>query len=290
MNVGVIGAGRLGSAFAMTLSKAGFCIGGIYSKSEESSTLLCNKLGIERENTIEAAVQNSDIILLAVPDNRIGDIASEIASCIDKQYLNNKIFLHLSGAMTSEVLQSLEDVGAFTGSFHPIQTFADRDNGWQKLYNCYFGFEGCGEAQKYVETIVDKLQGKLVFIKKDQKNLYHAAACIISNYTVTLFHIVYQMLIKAGIDDKLATDAFLPLLKNTADNIGTLGHINALTGPISRGDHSVVSKHIDALSKEIPEYEAIYKMLGRHTVDLAALRGSLSEEQEKRLIELLENQ
>jgi hypothetical protein len=64
MNVGVIGAGRLGSAFAMTLSKAGFCIGGIYSKSEESSTLLCNKLGIERENTIEAAVQKSDIKII----------------------------------------------------------------------------------------------------------------------------------------------------------------------------------------------------------------------------------
>jgi len=288
MKVGIIGAGRLGSAFAIALDKSGFCIGGIYSKSGESSRALCKKLGIETNNSIEEAVLKSDIVLLAVPDNLIGGIASEIASSIKGEHIEKKVFLHLSGAMTSDVLQPLAILGAFTGSFHPIQTFADRDSGWQKLYNCFFGFEGCSEALKYAETIVDKLGGKLVFIKKEQKNLYHAAACIISNYTVTLFHIVYKLLLKAGIDDKLATDAFLPLLKNTVDNIEKLGHIYALTGPISRGDHKVVSKHIDSLSKEVPEYEDIYKMLGRLTVDIAMQRGSLSAEEEKRLIELLE--
>jgi len=288
MNVGIIGAGRLGSAFAIALSKAGFRIGGVYSKSEESCRLLCQKVGIEMKNSIEIVVQNSDLILLAVPDNHIGSIASEFASCINKEYIEKKIFLHLSGALTSDILQPLRNLGAFTGSFHPIQTFADKDNGWKKLYNCFFGFEGCSKAVECVEAIVDKLDGKLVSIKKEQKNLYHAAACIISNYTVTLFHIMNQLLEKTGIDNKTATDAFLPLLKNTVDNIEKLGYINALTGPISRGDHKVIAKHIDSILKEAPEYETIYKVLGKHTVDIAMKRENLSNEDRERLIELLE--
>ncbi|MEN2774456.1 Rossmann-like and DUF2520 domain-containing protein [Acetivibrio clariflavus] len=288
MNVGIIGAGRLGSAFAVALNKIGACVGGIYSRSEESSRLLCRKVGIETENSMEAAVRNSDAILLAVSDNHIGNVAAEIASCINKKYIEGKIFLHLSGALTSEILKPLEDLGAFTGSFHPIQTFADRDNGWKKLFNCFFGFEGCIEAKKYAEAIVEKLEGKLILIEKEQKNLYHAAACIISNYTVTLFHIMHQLLVKAGMDENTAADAFLPLLKNTVDNIEKLGYINALTGPISRGDHKVIEKHIDSLLKEIPEYEAIYRMLGKYTLDVADKRGSISNEDKKKLIELLE--
>lgn len=287
MKVGIIGAGKLGSALAMVLSKVGYSICGIYSKSEESSKLLCKKIGIELKNSIEETVQCSDIIFLSVPDNHIEQIASEIAYCVKKDIVEKKVFLHVSGALTSEVLKPLEDLGAFTGSFHPIQTFADRDNAWQKLFNCYFGFEGCSEAKKYVEIILDKLNGRIIPIKREQKNLYHAAACIISNYTVTLFHIMHQLLIKTGLDEESATNAFLPLLKNTVDNIERLGYIKALTGPISRGDHKVVAKHIDALAKETPEFGAIYRMLGGQTVDIALQRGTISEEDVGRLIELL---
>ncbi len=287
MNIGIIGAGKLGSALAMALSKIGFCICGVYSKSVQSSKLLCDKLDIERENSIEATVQNSDVIFLSVPDNGIDSIASKIASYIDKEAIEKKIFLHLSGALTSEVLKPLEDLGAFTGSFHPIQTFADRDTGWQKLFNCFFGFEGCSGTIKFVETIVEKLNGRIIPISREQKSLYHAAACIISNYTVTLFHIMHQLLLRTGMEEDVATKAFLPLLQNTVDNIERLGHANALTGPISRGDHKVVAKHIDALEKETPQFQAVYRVLGRETVEIALQRGNLCEEDVVRLIKLL---
>ncbi|NLL05308.1 MAG: DUF2520 domain-containing protein [Clostridiaceae bacterium] len=288
MNIGIIGAGKLGSALAIALNKTGFCICGVYSKNEQSSKLLCDKLDIERENSIEATVQNAEVVFLSVPDNAIDSIASKIAYCIDREVIEKKIFLHLSGALTSEVLKPLQDLGALTGSFHPIQTFADRDNGWQKLFHCFFGFEGCAEALKFVDTIADKLKGRVIPINKEQKSLYHAAACIISNYTVTLFHIMHQLLIKVGMEEDAATSAFLPLLQNTVDNIEMLGHKNALTGPISRGDYKVVAKHIDALKKEVPQFETVYRLLGRETVEIALQRGSLCKEDVERLINLLE--
>jgi len=289
MNVGIIGAGKLGSALGMALSRSGFCISGVYSKNENSTRLLCKRLKIESKNSIEATIQQSDIIFLSVPDNVIGSVASNIASSVNTKLIEKKVFVHLSGALTSEVLKPLEVLGAYTASIHPIQTFADKDNGWQKLYNCFFGFEGCIEAKKHVETIVGKLDGKIISIKREQKSLYHAAACVISNYSVTLFYIMHQLLLKAGMDEEAATTAFLPLLKNTVNNIESLGCINALTGPISRGDNEVVKKHIDALSKQVPEFEEVYKMLGRQTVCLAKQRENLSEEDVSKLVELLYN-
>lgn len=277
MNVGIIGAGKLGSALAIALSKSGFGISGVFSKSVESCQLLCEKLGMVMVNSFDIAVLNSDVIFICIPDNYIDNMALKIAAYFEPELIRGKVFLHLSGALTSEVLKPLENMGAFAGSFHPIQTFADRDNGWQKLYNCFFGFEGCVEAGECAKTIADRFNGRMISIRREQKSLYHAAACMISNYSVTLFYIMRQMLIKTGMDEDEAVKAFMPLLKNTVDNIERLGDINALTGPISRGDYKVVSQHLESIANEIPEYEDIYRLIGRETIKIALQKGNINE-------------
>jgi len=73
-------------------------------------------------------------------------------------------------------------------------------------------------------------EGKLIKIKEQDKTLYHAAACIISNYTVTLSYVAYKILESIGFDRETADKAFLPLIKNTVHNIERLGSIDALTG------------------------------------------------------------
>jgi predicted short-subunit dehydrogenase-like oxidoreductase (DUF2520 family) len=289
MNIGIIGAGKLGSALAIALSKSEFGISGVFSKSEESCQLLCEKLGMAMVNSFDTAVLNSDVIFLCIPDNYIDSMALKIAAYFEAELIKGKVFLHLSGALTSEVLRPLENMGAFTGSFHPIQTFADRDNSWQKLYNCFFGFEGCGEAGECAKTIADRLNGRVISIRREQKTLYHAAACMISNYSVTLFYIMRQMLIKTGMDEDEAVKAFMPLLKNTVDNIERLGDIDALTGPISRGDYKVVSQHLESISNEIPEYEDIYRLLGRETIKIALQKGNINEVDVLELNEVLGN-
>ncbi len=278
MNIGIIGAGKLGNALAVAMNKLEFSISGIYSRSEESCQSLCRKLNLEMDNCLDAVIINSEVIFLCVPDNDIENMASHIASSFKSESVSGKVFFHLSGALSSEVLQPLVDMGAYTGSFHPIQTFADRENSWQKLFGCFFGFEGCDKARKCASKIADKLNAKMIFIRKEQKTLYHAAACMISNYTVTLFYIMHEMLLKSGMDEEAAINAFMPLLKNTVDNIEKLGYINALTGPISRGDHKVVGQHLKAISCEIPEFEAIYRLLGRETIDLAVKKGNLKDD------------
>ncbi|ABN51605.1 MAG TPA: DUF2520 domain-containing protein [Hungateiclostridium thermocellum] len=288
MNIGIIGAGKVGCALAEGLKNNGFNISGVYSRSVGSQKYLCEKLGKIFENDLEDAVKNSDVIFISVSDNNIIEVAEEIVRKVDNDALRSKTFIHMSGALTAKALKPLENLGAYTGSLHPIQSVADKDSGWKKLYNIYYGFEGCEEALKHALTVVKSFEGKLIKIKEQDKTLYHAAACIISNYTVTLSYVAYKILESIGFDRETADKAFLPLIKNTVHNIERLGSIDALTGPVSRGDNSVVEQHVKSLRALDKELEKMYKVIGRMTVEVAQKKGTLNDDAFQKLMKILE--
>ena len=53
-------------------------------------------------------------------------------------------------------------------------------------------------------------------------------------------------------------DAYLDLVRATVDNVADLGPRDALTGPVSRGDHATVQRHLEAIDpSEHAAYEAM---------------------------------
>jgi predicted short-subunit dehydrogenase-like oxidoreductase (DUF2520 family) len=72
---------------------------------------------------------------------------------------------------------------------------------------------------------------------------YHTAACVASNHLVALLGQVERLAAQAGVP----FEAFLPLVRGTVANVTELGPAAALTGPVARGDHETVARHIDAL-------------------------------------------
>ncbi|MCX8131064.1 MAG: DUF2520 domain-containing protein [Clostridia bacterium] len=288
MKVGIVGAGRLGFALAIALDKKGFDITGVYSKSDESAKLLCDKLNTSLPNDLAYTVRNSDTVFITVPDGQIISVADAICMENETGGIAGKTFFHCSGALSSDELTAISKLGAYTASFHPIQTFADRENSWTGLDRIFFGFEGCNEAKLMAETIVLAFSSDMLVINKENKPLYHAAACIMSNYMVTLSYIAGRLFESIGINAEAGVRAFSPLLKKTVDNISLLGSFDALTGPISRGDYNVVDKHIAQMETENQKMIPVYKLLGRITVEAALQKGSIGEEASQRLLKLLE--
>ncbi|NJD02215.1 MAG: DUF2520 domain-containing protein, partial [Ruminiclostridium sp.] len=246
MKIGIIGAGKVGTAFALALADNGAEISGICSRSEQSVDYLSGKLGRIFINDIARTINNADIVLLAVPDSVIAGVAVKIHE-YSASAVSRKTFLHCSGALTSSELEILARDGGCTGSLHPIQTFASKEEGWKGMYGIFFGYEGSAEAREKALRLVGILKGTLLDLKPEAKPLYHAAACILSNYTVALTHISGMLLDEAGIDKNMGIKAFMPLLRNTVENIAAKGSLNALTGPIARGDSVTVAAHLSAL-------------------------------------------
>lgn len=286
MKIGIIGAGRVGTAFALALSGNGVEITGVYSRTVRDVDFISLKLGKTFVNDFACTIEDADIVLLTVPDSQIADIAVKIreesASCI-----NGKTFLHCSGALTSMELHALVHAGGYTGSLHPIQTFASKEDGWKGMHGIFFGYEGSAGAREKALQLVEILNGKLLDIKSEAKPLYHAAACILSNYTVTLSYVTGLLLDAAGIGKDVGIQAFIPLLGNTVENIAAHGSINALTGPISRGDSVTVAGHLKAMDGGGNAITELYRVLGRITVQLAIEKGSINETKAKQLLEVL---
>jgi predicted short-subunit dehydrogenase-like oxidoreductase (DUF2520 family) len=107
------------------------------------------------------------------------------------------------------------------------------------------------------------------------KALYHAAAVIACNYTVTLMKMATDLWKTFGVSTEEATKALLPLLRGTINNIENVGLPNCLTGPIARGDIGTVLKHLDAMEEKAPEIVETYRDLGLQTIPIALNKGKI---------------
>lgn len=287
MRIGIIGAGKLGCSLGIGFQKKGVEVAGVFSKHEESAKSLSRLLKLKPENDLMKTVRNTDVIFITVPDREICSIAAGIMSGAEQTDTSKKVFFHCSGALTSDELAPLNRGGGYIASFHPIQTFADKENGWKSLDRIYFGFEGCNEAEQCAQSIVELFNGTLLVVDKEDKPIYHSIACILSNYLVTLSSIAGHLCNTIGIDSTEGIRAFLPLMQKTIENVGALGSLNALTGPISRGDDRVIGEHIRRMELKSPGTVGIYKTLGRETVRLALEKGSISREDAVKLENIL---
>jgi len=283
INIGIVGAGKVGCALALGFKNEGLNISGIYSRSESSCKYLSNILGMDYGNNLADTVRRSNVIFLPVPDNNIEEAADSIIRSVDAKDIENKTFFHLSGALTSDALKSLKDSGAHTASIHPVQSFADKDNGWRCLYNICYGFEGEETAYGVARMLFDRFNGTIAIIGKENKVLYHSAACFISNYTVALSYITSEILSRLGFDEEFANKAFLPLLRNTVDNLESYGSVSALTGPISRGDLGTIEKHVSKLADMDARLCEMYKILGEKTVEIALKKGTVKLEEARKM-------
>lgn len=85
MNIAIIGSGNVGGALAQQWLKAQHqvLIGAKFPLSEKNKTL-ATKIGEDRFASIESAVRQSEVILLAIPPNAVFEVLEQIRDVDDK--------------------------------------------------------------------------------------------------------------------------------------------------------------------------------------------------------------
>lgn len=288
--IGFIGAGKVGTALAALLHARGVNVRAVAGRSMSSSRRMAMSARLEPGTATSraATVAHSNIVFLTVPDDAIGPLCLEIAAL--GGWREGQGVVHCSGALPSNVLQPARDMGAMIASFHPLQTFASLEAAVQHMPGSTFAIEGDSPLVEQLDTLARVLDGVAIHLTAAQKTLYHAAAVIASNYTVTLAALASELLVSQGIapDDATALRYLMPLLRGTIDNLESLGLPDALTGPIARGDAGTVARHLAALDESAPELARVYRDLGKSTLPVGIEKSRLARETIESLQQALE--
>lgn len=272
--VAVVGGGRVGLTLARALALAGHPVA-VLSRTERP-------LGAPMTATItdwSDALGDAPIVLLAVPDDRIGAVAERLAG--SGRVGTGHTVLHISGRLDRTALGALDRSGAALGSLHPLQTFRNA-NGGGEFREVPAIIEGDTRAVATARTLATTLRmAPILEIPAAGKAEYHAAAVFASNYLVVLAAIAERLSKDAGLDT--SWQMFMPLMRQTLEHLGDHDPAESLTGPIRRGDVGTVRAHLDALEEPL---RGLYAALGREALEL--VRGELPGAIAAELKDLLE--
>ncbi|GHE38977.1 hypothetical protein GCM10017673_46710 [Streptosporangium violaceochromogenes] len=279
--VGVVGAGRVGSALGAALARAGHRVVAASGVSDSSRERAVERLGLVPSRP-QDVVAKADLVLLTVPDDVLPDLVAGLAGTGAE--LRGKLVAHTSGAYGLAVLNPAIRQGALPLALHPVMTFTGRDDDLRRLTGISYGVTAPGPLRPVAEALVIEMEGEPVWIEDADRPLYHAALAGAANHMVTLVAESSELLGRIGVEQP--GRMLGPLLGAALDNVLRLG-IAGLTGPVVRGDAGTVRKHVDALILAAPEAADAYVALARLTADRALAAGLLKPEAAERLLDAL---
>ncbi len=282
LSIGFIGAGTTGNALAVTLANKGYHVNAVYSRSLSSAVRLAARIeGCRVYANSQQVADAVRLVFITTPDDVIAEVASQV------EWRENQYVVHCSGAHSINVIAPAGRLGAHTGCFHPLQTFASIEQAVENLPGSTFGLEAEGPLLALLKKIAGDLEGNYIVLKAGDKVLYHAAAVIACNYLVTLIKLATDLYQDFELTPNEAIKALMPLLKGTLRNIENVGLPDCLTGPIARGDLGTIEKHIEALNRSNPELLESYMQIGLQTVPIAVSKGKIDSVQAEKLINIL---
>jgi predicted short-subunit dehydrogenase-like oxidoreductase (DUF2520 family) len=272
----IIGCGKVGKTLGRLWHANGtFVIQDVLNRSLASSHRAASFIGAGRAVRDYAGLLPADIYLIASSDDQLAQCCEDLAR--SGRITAGTIVFHCSGALASTELQPAAQQGASIASVHPIRSFASPEQVADNFAGTYCGVEGDPRALEVLSEGFSAIGARMVSIDAECKTIYHSAAVFACNYLVTLLDIAQQAYAKSGIPPEVSLKLMEPLVRETVDNVFTLGPADALTGPIARGDLATVVKQYRAVSAWNKRHGRLYRQLGTLTAALAARRRKSSD-------------
>lgn len=267
----IIGAGKVGQSLTQLLRRCHYDV-----------CLLGRDFASSKE-----LISDAKLILITTNDDVIKEVCDDVSAYLKQ----GAVVSHCSGALDSQVLISAKEKGCFISSSHPLNTFPNLAASLKTFANTdhgsYLYCEGDPAALSSLMPIFTSLGFTTVELNSNAKTAYHAACVFACNYLTVLMEMSLQTANLANIDQEQFWRGINPLIYATLNNISEQGTVKSLSGPIARGDHTTVQRHIDYLSDNNSDLADDYLTLAKQALQLAEKQGSLSKEKHAALEEIL---
>ncbi|MDV8067329.1 DUF2520 domain-containing protein [Rhodococcus sp. IEGM 1366] len=272
LTVGIVSAGRVGTAIGAALERAGHIVGACSAVSAASVARAAKRLPDSEILPAADVAARSELLILAVPDDQLADLVMGLAAT--NAVKPGTLVAHTSGANGISILAPLTELGALPLAIHPAMTFTGHDEDTARLSSACFGITAADDiGYAIAQSLVLEIGGEPVRVREENRALYHAALAHGSNHLVTLVvdavealraslqgdELLGQQLID-GDPGGVAERVLQPLLSAALDNALRRGP-SALTGPVARGDAAAVETHLRVLTDLDPEIAAGYRAM-----------------------------
>lgn len=245
MNITFIGSGNVATHLALALHSRGHIIRQIWSRKMDHAVLLASRVLAEPVDDIHRISPNTDIVIIAVPDDALFDIA------IDLEH-TSALVLHTSGSTTIDVLRS---TSAHYGVIWSPQSFVrDMALDYEQLPFC---IEGNGvESEERIAKFIGTLSPHIYHTSLTQRQYLHLAAVLENNFANGL-HAMAQAICK---EHDMPFEILHPIITTTAKRALYADVRYSLTGPAVRHDTHTLRTHQQLLTDK-PQYLDVYKAM-----------------------------
>ena len=280
LTVGIISAGRVGTALGVALERAEHVVAAVSAISHDSRRRAEQRLPETPVLPVPDVAARAELLLLAVPDAELSALVAGLART--GAVRPGTIVVHTSGANGIGMLAPLTDLGCIPLAIHPAMTFTGSDEDVARLSETCFGITAGDEVGYAIaQSLVLEIGGEPFRVREDARALYHAALAHAGNHVITVLldavdalraaiagqELLGQELVTDG-PGGIAERIIAPLARASLENALQRGQ-SALTGPVARGDAAAVAGHLQALAEVNPELAEVYRAVSLRTAQRA---------------------
>lgn len=279
MKCNLIGAGRLGKNIALS-TKHIITSFSICNRNPVSAQKASHELGFGLAVANIEQLPAAEITWISCNDDAIHEVVETLTR--HPVLKPGSFVIHCSGALNSNILAPLKAQGCLVGSFHPLKAFKTNylDPAAFNKVDCIL--EGDDEVCAWLKQSFMELGANLITIQPEAKTAYHAAACMASNYLITLASCSEALFLQAGIDSQQSRRMMLNLMQGNLHNLQQIESIaESLTGPLVRGDINTISLHLQSIQNS--NIKQFYQTAALCTLPLT----QLSEEMKQKIHAML---
>lgn len=281
--LGFIGAGRVGGSMAVALSRAGYPVVAIASRSFPSASDLADLLPDALAfRTTQDVADRSDVLFVTTPDDAMCQAASDI------QWRPGQGVVHCSGVASLDVFDEAVAEGAVPGAIHPMQAVSSIENGVESFPGTTFGIEADGDMKRYLGDLAEAIGGNPLFLRAEDKAMYHLTGVLMGNLLTALGAVAAQLWETFDFTRADGVKALAPMMRQVSVNLDRSGLPAAIAGPYVRGDVGTVRKHLDVLRERAPQYLPLYCELALAGLPFAQERGPIDDNRAAEIREMLE--
>ncbi|MGH3637942.1 MAG: Rossmann-like and DUF2520 domain-containing protein [Mycobacterium sp.] len=280
LTVGIISAGRVGTALGVALERVEHVVVSCNAISRASRQRAERRLPDTQILPVQDVAAHAELLVLSIPDAELAGVVSGLATT--GAVRPGTIVVHTSGANGVGVLAPLTERGCIPLAIHPAMTFTGSDEDIVRLSGACFGITAADDVGYAVaQSLVLEIGGEPFGVREDARPLYHAALAHAGNHVITVLLDAVEALRAAlkgqellgqeVVDDApggIAERVIGPLARASLENALQRGQA-ALTGPVARGDAAAITGHLQALADVDPELAQAYRANSLRTAQRA---------------------